>query len=31
VYPALTLSLFALVAVSLATPPPTREELAVIS
>jgi Na+/proline symporter len=31
VYPALTLSLLALVGVSLATPPPTREELAVIS
>jgi solute:Na+ symporter, SSS family len=31
VYPALALSLIALVGVSLATPPPTREELAVIS
>jgi len=31
VYPALALSLLALVGVSLATPPPTREELATIS
>jgi SSS family solute:Na+ symporter/sodium/proline symporter len=31
VYPALTLSVLALVAVSLLTPPPTKEELAVVS
>jgi hypothetical protein len=31
VYPALTLSVLALVVVSLLTPPPTKEELAVVS